>query len=70
MTRAQALLAVARLATTEADAVFYAYPPASEEELAEANRLAELADRAFEDADQAGAKEDDWQTVMQWLGVR
>jgi hypothetical protein len=68
VTKAQALYAVAHLASVEADEVYYRYPPPELEELQEAHRIAQLGDDAFAQAGVLGATQEDWLQVMSWFG--
>jgi len=69
MTRAQALMAVCYLYTTEADSVLYAWPPLSDDERTEAFRLSDLAKRVGEDGATISTDPDgDWRAVMDWFG--
>lgn len=66
MTRAQALLAVARLASVESDDYLYRYPRVPEEQ-EEGCRLYDVSQAAFADANASGATDGDWPRVIAWL---
>jgi len=67
--RKLALLAVSYMCTTEADDVYYAYPrplPGSPE-LAEADRVADVGEAAYQEAVVLGATDEDWGLMRRWM---
>lgn len=66
MTPAQAMLAVAFLASHDSDEILYRYPPPVGDDQAEGYRLSQHAQDAFAAADARGATEADWAAAVRW----